>query len=124
MIDPAQVATVVDDLGLSAADENWFVGELDGVPLALNVALTDIAVTLLFQARHPSKDIPVENPPIPPEFSLAQMVAEKKAEVSLTPTCAWLTMCDKQSAPSIPQVRQALKEFFRVVRDQNVELEK
>lgn len=124
MIDPAQVGAVIDDLGLSAADDNWFVGRVNGVPLALNVALTDIALTLLFHARHPSKDFPAEKPPIPPEFSLAKLVAEEKAEVSLTPTFAWLTIFDKEAAPSIPEMRQILKEFFSVVKDQGVDLEK
>jgi hypothetical protein len=124
MIDPAQVDAVIDDLGLSGVGENWFVGQVNGVPLAMNVALTDVAVTFLFHARHPSKNIPVETPPIPPEFSLAAMADENKAEISLTPTSAWLTLSDQESAPSVLQVRQALKEFSTIVKDQGIDLQK
>ena len=77
MIDPAQLGAVVDDLGLGAAGENWFVGEVNGVPLALNIGLSDVAATLLFHVRHPLKVVASEEPPVPANLQLAKMVAEE-----------------------------------------------
>jgi len=122
MIAPAQVTAVLDDLNLRPAGDNWFIGSVEQVPLALNVALTDEALTLLLQVRYPSKTFASENPPLPPDSTLAKLVSEEKAGVSLSPNTAWLTLFDPETATSAIQLRALIGEFFQTLESQGVKL--
>src|SRR5688572_9433233 len=109
------LSSLIHALGLKVVKDNWAVGEIDAVPIALNVVATSEAVGLLFHVRYPERTFPSENPPIPENTSLSDLVRAKEAEVSLDSKTGWLNLFSTSEGFSAEKVRRLVTEFFEVL---------
>jgi hypothetical protein len=116
------LSSLIHALGLKVVKDNWAVGEIDAVSIALNVVATSEAVGLLFHVRYPERTFPSENPPIPENTSLGDLVRAKEAEVSLDSKTGWLNLFSTSEGFSAEKVRGLVLEFFEVLRAQGVDV--
>ena len=120
--DPKALATQICELGLIAVKDDWAVGDVEGVPVALNLVATSEATGLLFHVRYPEKSFADEHPPLPEGSTLAEMVRAKEAEVSLDSKTGWLNIFSPGEDFNTAKLRKVLNEFFDVVKAQGVDL--
>ncbi len=116
------LAGLIDELGLTCVKDNWATGDVDGVPIALNIVATSEAAGLLVHVRYPERTFAEEHPPLPAGSELAEMVAAREAEVSLDSKTAWLNIFSPHDGFSSAKLRALLLQFFDVLKAQGVDL--
>jgi hypothetical protein len=120
--DPKALAALISEIGLTPVKDDWVMGDIDGVPIALNVVATTEASGLLFHVRYPEMTFADEHPPLPEGSALAEMVQAKEADVSLDSKTGWLNIFSPGADFDAARLRQVLNEFFDVLKTQGVDL--
>lgn len=116
-----QIAQLVRSLKLHVVQENWLLGEHEGVPIALHVIATGEVASLLFHVRYPTRQFESETPAVEPDSALGKMVESGQADVTIHSSTSWLTISLVESVTS-HLVHQILSEFINCLKNAGVDL--
>src|SRR5689334_20220245 len=98
-------------LGLKRADDDLFVGRVQGFPVGLKFIEPGGANLLLFQIRHwLAADAP-ELKALAYDSRISKLIAEKKIEIEFVDRLAWLSVIDLEACLAVAPVSELLESI-------------
>jgi hypothetical protein len=103
---------LVQQLNLAPAEDGWFAARVKDFPLAIKIMTSGESTVLLAHVRLSRKVEPDFSPSLAPDSKLAQLVANKTADLSFDSTLAWLTLTNPTG-----DVTRVFDEFFGMLAE-------